>query len=214
MQINSLQLIKIVGAALVLLLSVYFLGSLGKKQPDNKVQQEIEQIKKKNDSLQIVIDSSQTKIKILSDTQTRVLKSAAVLSAKIAIKDRANDSLLKILEAKESTAPDTCKPQITEALNLAESYKSSRDSLRIVNKDLQEALRLDTLKFRERDMQDSIRIHQIKNLNTSVSAAIEALNKEQHQTFLGIPLPSRKTSFVVGTVVGLVGAAAIVTSIK
>lgn len=215
MQSNSLQLLKIIGVGLILVLAAYFIGSLNNKQPDNKVQQEVEQVKKENNRLQTIIDSSKAREKSISDTQTKILKSAAVLSAKIAIKDKMNDSLLKVLEAKENTAPDTCKPQILEALNLAESYKSTRDSLRIVNGDLREALRLDTLKFKERDIQDSNREEKLKNLNTAVAKSIEALNKEQHQTFLGIPLPSRKTSFVVGAAVGAgAAAAAIITLVK
>ena len=219
MNLNLLQILKVAVGIIVIALVAYFVGSCdNKKKSDEaaKAKQEAAQLKQKNDSIQMLVVASQLQVKILQDTQITVLKHAASLSAKIAVKDKQNDSLLKVIETKEAAQPasDSCKSQVEEVITLAESYKTSRDSLKVVVGDLRFALKSDTAIIKEKDKQLSDKDDQLKNVNKNLKDAITDLDKEQHQKFLGIPLPDRKTSFAVGVGTGIIASLAAFVHIK
>jgi hypothetical protein len=187
----------------------YFSYSCGKSNKQSKYEQQITLWKARTDSLLRL----NTRVNVRVDSLNRIVTSdnskANVISTEInklrnvADRDRSkrDESLIHL----RATLPDTCKVVI----QLADAYQREADTLRT-------ALNL-------AETRDSLRKHEIDLLHTNVTL-LRTQNDSLVRLVVSVPiskpsrllgiinLPTRKTSFVMGIVTGVVVATAVLSS--
>ena len=109
---------------------------------------------------------------------------------------------------------DACKTLADSALQLANKYRAEADTNRKEADHWKEIHINDSLSIVDYKANETNFSQQIKNLNKSVSDLTTDLNNARHPTFLGIPLPSRKMSFLAGSAVGVIGSIVVISHIK
>jgi PBP1b-binding outer membrane lipoprotein LpoB len=206
-QVTTVRWLTIIA---VIILIATFMHGCSMDSSTKKYEQQISQWKtsatialQKNTVAQHQVDS------LLQDSKSKDSKIAVLLTASSKLQNTQavmrlkDDSTLNRLKAQ---LPDTC----LVALALAEQYRTEGDLLR-------GSLSLEKATEAEKDgqivdLKKSVGIEQLQN--DSLRTVILNVPVYKPEKVLGfIPLPSRKQSFVVGAVLGVVGAATAILSI-
>lgn len=192
---NQLSKLSSLFLIVVAVLVAYLAGTCS--TPDNDYEQQMKEWKQKAEVAIAFSDSIRKenervraegiKRDSIADTQTKEINRLRSQADK---QRQKNDELLDSLSR---TLPDTCD----DALNLAKGYRAEADSLRVA---------LDSA-----DVRDSVQkadIIDLRNVNAGLVVANDSLKKlinivpEKKDTFLGIPKPSRKVTFIAGVILG------------
>lgn len=163
------------------------------KSRANKVLSDNNSLRTSVDSLNLLVHKNNLKADSLH-TKIAALENST-------LKNRQNNDI--ILTGLENSLPDTCK----HALDLAKSYRSESDTLRLA---LNDATQLDSIRGVQ-IFQLETNVNNLTVQNDSLKHVIVDVPVYKPQKFLGLfRLPSRKTSFVVGVALGVAGTVGVI----